>query len=352
MQSHGRRSYERTRTLSAHSVTIVCLAFIVSAPFPAEARAGLPAELVPPYYVIQILSASAARRDEVRTICEALRHKGYMAYCAEARVRGQRYIRLRLGAFSTRVAALAYATDFALKEGFDYFVVQANVFVDSFGNAFDVVTTPGGIWLKSPTTTKPLYRFRTGNDATHYCPARISPTGKAVAFYSDNKIVKIDLPDGLVNVLRAGRHEDELFDCHVRWSPDGQYLAYLDRVGWELPTRLWVMRADGSDNRCLVGDETGTTKVKSFRWHPQANRLLYVAGPTHGTVSVGGDLCSVDLIGRRQTLVKAQPAEGIEVAGDFRIAAGRLRYHLAHFDADRQVCRYTEHHLAIATEAP
>jgi len=323
---------------------MVCLTLIVSTPFPGSVLASPSAEKEHPYYTIQILSASAARRDEVRAICEMLRRKGYLAYCAEARVRGKRHIRLRLGAFSTRAAAQAYATDITLKEGFDYFVVRANVFVDSFGDAFEVITTPGGIWLKSATTTKPLYRF--------YSPARISPTGKAIAFYHDNKIIKIDLPDGSASVLREGRREEELFQALVRFSPDGQYVAYLDRVGWELTTKLWVMRADGSDSRCLVGDETGTTKVKSFLWHPQANRLLYVAGPTHGTVSVGGDLCSVDLIGHRRTLVKAQPTEGVEVAGDLWIADGRLCYRLAHFDADAQVCRYTEHDLPIATEAP
>ena len=331
---------------------MVCLTLIVSTPFPGSVLASPSAEEEHPYYTIQVLSAPVARRDEVRAICEMLQHKGYLAYCAEARVRGRRYIRLRLGAFSTRAAAQAYATDFASKEGFDYFVVQADVFSDSFGDAFDVITTPDSIWLKSATTTKPLYRFGAGNDAKGYGPARISPTGKAIAFYHDNQIIKIDLPDGSASVLREGRREEELFQALVRFSPDGQYVAYLDRVGWELTTKLWVMRADGSDSRCLVRDETGTTKVKSFLWHPQANRLLYVAGPTHGTVSVGGDLCSVDLIGHRQTLVKAQPTEGVEVAGDFRIVDGRLCYRLAHFDADAQTCRYTEHHLAIATEAP
>jgi len=337
-------SNERIRTLLVNSITTVCLALVASASFSVESTR--------PCYTIQILSAPAARRDQVRSICETLQRKGHMAYCTEARVRGKQYLRLRVGAFHSRAAAQAYATDFAPQEGCDYLVVQANVFVDSFGDAFDVVTTPDSVWLKSTATTRRLYHYQTDTDAKNYSPAQISPAGKAIAFYHDNQIVRIDLPDGSANVLREGQTEDELFQTLVCFSPDGRYLAYLDRVGWELPTKLWVMRADGSDNRCLVGDETGATKVKSFLWHPQANRLFYVAGPAHGTVSVGGDLGSVDLTGRRQTLVKARLTDGIEVAGDFSIANDRLYYRLAHFDADRQTCRYSEHHLAIATEAP
>ncbi len=341
---------ERTRTLLVNSITIVCLALLVPTPFPAQVLASPPAEKEHPYYTIQVLSTSVARRDEVLKTCERLQRRGYVAYCQETSIRGQRYIRLRVGAFGTRAAALAYAREFAPREGFDYFVVRANVFADSFGDAFEVITTPGGIWLKSPTATKPLYRFRPDKDARHYGPARISPTGRAVAFYCDNKILKVDLADTSVGVLREERREEALFNTVLRWSPDGRHLAYLDHVGWELPTRLWVMQADGRQNRCLAGDEMGQTKVKAFLWHPRDNRLFYVAGPTHGTISVGGSLYRTDLTGRRDTIVAAESTKGMEVASDFRIAEGRLHYRLAHFDENSQVRQYTEHTLAITAD--
>ena len=345
--SHGCPCEERIRTLYLTVTALVCLALLTPASSTSAQRAGPGPESAHQHYTIQIQSSLAQRADVVREKCQKLQERGYIAYCQEAVVDNQRRIRLRLGAFATRSAAQAYAQDFARREGCDTLVVRGNVYVDSYGAAFDIVTTPAGIWLQTPAQTKRLYRFDSAGPVGEYSPARISPTGQAAAFYANGKIIKLDLTDNSISILRDDRGQEALFDVALRWSPNGRYLAYLDRVGWEQPTGLWVVREDGRDHRCLIDDETGATKVKSFQWHPSKSLLFYVAGPTHGTVSVGGALCRVELTGRPRVLVPADPDEAREVAGDFCIVDDQLFYRLAHFDEIGRVDRYTEHTLPV-----
>ena len=107
------------------------------------------------------------------------------------------------------------------------------------------------------------------------------------------------------------------------------------------------MRSDGTDNHCLVGNDTSKIRVKSFLWHPRRNRLFYVAGPTHGTVSVGGSLWCADLDGTRRRIVAAGLAEATEVSSEFAITDETLRYRVAHFDIDGRVREYTRHRLSL-----
>lgn len=341
---HTRRSVNGRRIW----LGLVLFALLLS-PLPAAERLAQPGtEDAKRHYTIQIQSAPAERRDIVRKTCRTLQEQGHIAYCQEAFVDGQRRVRLRLGAFATRAEAQDYAREFARQEACDYFVVPGDVYVDSFDNAFDVVTTPGGIWLKSADRTELLYRFGSPGRPGEFSPARISPTGQALAFYADSKIVKVDLTDRSSSILRDDEGRQTLFNVAVRWSPDGRHLAYLDRVGWEQPTKLWVVQDDGRNHRCLVGDDLGATAVKSFQWHPHNNHLFYVAGPAHGTVSVGGDLCGVDLAGGSVVLVPATPHHAREVACDFRIVGSQLHYRLAHFNETGRVDHYTWHTLPIA----
>ena len=66
-----------------------------------------------------------------------------------ATVNGREFIRLRIGAFATRAAAESHAKAVNAEKGFAAFVVRADIFIDAFGGAFDIVTTPGGIWQRS-----------------------------------------------------------------------------------------------------------------------------------------------------------------------------------------------------------
>ena len=301
----------------------------------------------PRCYTVQILSVSAERRPVLLATCESLKEKGYLVYYCRKRIGGRQYLRLRTGVFTNPSEARAYAEEFRKKEGFDYFIAEADGSIDYFRNRFCVFTTPSGIWLKSTTRVRELYKPADGELDTEHTAARISPDGLAVAFYESQRIVKVEISTGKAHTLRQADHEDELLNSIIRWSSDGRHIAYLDAVEWERPTRLWIMRSDGTDNRCLVADDTSKIRVKSFLWHPRRNRIFYVAGPTHGTVSVGGSLCCADLNGTRRRIVAAGLAEATEVCSDFAITEDTLCYRVAHFNAESRVHEYTHHRLSL-----
>lgn len=300
-----------------------------------------PAERDDRFYTVQILATSEENRQTLLSIHESLREKGRLVYHYPKRINGRRYWRLRTGVFEQAAQAKVYAETLK-KEGFDGFVARADVAVTAFKDRFRIVTTPGGIWLAQGSSAKELYAPREQIDIEYATP-RISPDGAAIAFYADRRIVRVTLETGAVQVLREAASDDDLFHSVVRWSPDGRSIAYLDLAEWELPTRLWIMRADGTENRCLIGDETRQTRVKSFEWHPYKNRVFYVSGPTYGTVSLGGTLCCIDLDGTRRTLVEAELSRGIEVLAEFRIANGLLEYRIVHHDADGREPQYALH---------
>jgi len=294
-----------------------------------------------PYYTVQILSVPAVRSDRVLRAYDDLKARGHLVYCRHAYVHERAYTRLRAGFFRDRHAAEACAETLRDKEGLHGFVTQADLAVASFGEAFDIVTTPNDLWLLSQGSLRPLYHFDSIEAAATCSTIAIGPDGRTIAFACDNRILRIDLDRDTTTTLAKGQSEDALFRCTLAWSPDGRHIAYLDRVGWELPTRLWIMRSDGDANHCLAGDDTGRTRVKSFRWHPSRLELFYVSGPTHGTVSVGGSLYRVNLQGRRDLLVPACLAERTEVCRQFRIAGDQIHYRIAHFDPDYQEITYT-----------
>ncbi len=292
-------------------------------------------------YTVQIQSVPPARIDHALRTYEDLKAKGHLVYYGHAYVHERVYIRLRAGFFGDRDAAEAYADTLRQKEGFDGFVTQANLAVASFGEAFDIVTTSNDLWLLARGSVRLLYHFDSIEAAATCSAVAICPAGRTVAFACDNRILRIDLDSSAATTLAKGQSEAALFRCALAWSPDGRQIAYLDRVGWELPTRLWIMRSDGDANRCLAGDNTGRTRVKSFRWHPYRDELFYVSGPTHGTVSVGGSLNRVNLQGRRQLVASACVAGRTEVCPQFHIAGGEIHYRIAHFDPDYQEIAYT-----------
>ena len=228
----------------------------------------------------------------------------------------------------------------------DFFVAEADVPVIHVRDRSKIVTTPSGVWFTGPPAQELYTPLRGRIDVERTVP-QVSPDGTAIVFCADNRLVKITLGTGGTQVLRQAASDDEFLTGMVRWSPDGRYVAYLDAAEWELPTRLWIIRADGKENRCLVGDATGKTKVKSFLWHPRENRVFYVVGPTHGTVSLGGSLCSIDLDGKHGTIVEADLSNGMEVLSEFRIADDSLQYRIVQHNAEGREPQYSLHERAL-----
>lgn len=298
-------------------------------------------------YTVQIQAAPAVARSRLLQTYEYLKAKGYLVYCRDAHVNDRAYVRLRIGLFKTRDEARRHAEAIHKSEGFDYFVTPTRLPLDSFGDLFDIVTTPNDIWFRSATSLRPLYHFETARGAASCRGARICPVGRHIVFSCHNQLVRIDLHDDSIHVLKQGEGEDALFNSVLAWSPDGRHIAYLDRAEWELPTKLWIMRSDGSLDRCMAGDDTGQTRVKSLQWHPFGSEVLYVSGPAHGTVSVGGSLCRMDLDGRPEVVVPSDRRERTEVCSAFHIVGNEVQYRLAHFDEDYQIQRYSTRTLLL-----
>ena len=313
------------------SATVALLVLSTAPPRPAVAA--------PRDYTIQILAAPAENESAVSALHDRLRRQGYPVYRYRRQIAGRLYWRLRAGVFQDAAVAKAYAEQLGEKEGFAPFVtaVDARVDVSRFADQFQVVTTPSGIWVQTGVSARWIYNAGDKEVDVPSANLCISPDGTAVAFHQAGRILKVTLRTGQIRILKYAGQDDELLDPVLRWSPDGQYLAYLDAPQWEVPARLWVVRSDGADNRCLAGDQTGPRKVKSFVWHPSENRIFYILGPTHGTVSVGGDLLWTDLDGNREVIAAAAPESRTEVRSDFHIADGVLHYTVVRFSADGRI---------------
>jgi hypothetical protein len=313
------------------STTIAVLVLSAAAPGPAG-----PA---PRNYTIQILAAPAENESAVSVLYDRLRRQGYPVYRYRRPIAGRLYWRLRAGVFADAAVAEAYAKRFGEKEGFAPFVSEVDAWVDvsRFADRFEVVTTPSGIWVQRGASARWIYNA--GDKEIDVLGANlcISPDGTAAAFHHAGRILKVTLGTGQIRILKYAGQDNELLDPLLRWSPDGQYLAYLDAPQRERPTNLWVVRSDGTEHRCLAGDQTGQRKVKSFLWHPSANKIFCILGPTHGTVSVGGDLLCTDLDGNREVVAAAAPERRTEVRSDLRIADGFLHYTVVRFGADGRI---------------
>ena len=99
----------------------------------------------------------------------------------------------------------------------------------------------------------------------------------------------------------------------------------------------------GFDCFCFFSNWRGLSRCE--------NRIFYVSGLTHGTVSVGGSLYCTELAGDRKKIVPANIENGEEVFREFRIAGGTLYYKIARFDENRQDKQYTLRTLDIGPSA-
>ncbi len=150
-----------------------------------------------------------------------------------------------------------------------------------------------------------------------------SPDGSLIAFTSDRAPegkalddVWIMQPDGsgLVNLTNNGQDWE---DYHPAWSPDGKSIAFFR--GGSLfnenaeggPAGLWVMDADGKDQRLV-------TAVETFRafgapvWSPDSQYLAYILGMDQEqdvwvVSSAGGDPVNVSNMSGEKSYISWSP---------------------------------------------
>jgi hypothetical protein len=281
-----------------------------------------------------------------------LKEKGYIAYGYFDLVRNKQLFIVRVGCFENMSEAKKLSDEIKKEEGLDCLVVRADYLrLDKYKDKYKIITTPAGIWLEKGKTKKEIYLLAEGHtrkNITERVRILISPSGTGAVFYFKQKIIKIDIEQEQAYVLFQDTEETQLSSSILEWSYDGKYIAYIDAPEFEFPASLWVMKADGSERRSLVKhDYSSNDAVKSFHWHPNKNLIFFVEGYTWGTVTVGGDLFSVDLKGNRKTIIVADRKKGEEIFRDFRIENNTIYYKIVHFDKEYIKRHYTEHEFKI-----
>jgi Tol biopolymer transport system component len=162
-------------------------------------------------------------------------------------------------------------------------IVSAAVTARLFGAGADAQTPDGGVVTE----------------------ARIAPDGLAVAFTVEDARTGPTSP-AATNVWRvsfAGDAPQQLTSgsrqaSHLRWSADGQQLAFLSRSpDGQDSARVMLMPAAGGAARALTGERTAVT---SFEWRPGDREIAYLASSPTQT---GAQLALVDVeSGRTRSL--------------------------------------------------
>ncbi|MCI0625796.1 MAG: DPP IV N-terminal domain-containing protein [Acidobacteria bacterium] len=150
------------------------------------------------------------------------------------------------------------------------------------------------LWLMNADGTNPR-ALTTGPGHTDEAVPVWSPDGKKISFTSSRDGGKYRIwvmnADGSNPVPLTTTYYDTTLDAQIEqkvsaWSPDGQYIAYwagvevnIQRPG--LPRDVWVMRADGSDQRKLVHGDAPF-------WSPDSQTIGFPDDTTPGQIKVGG----------------------------------------------------------------
>ncbi|NNG03018.1 MAG: hypothetical protein HKM95_02825 [Inquilinus sp.] len=291
------------------------------------------------------------RVDALRTYLW-LKDKGYLVYLhrAFAAGDGRPMLRVAVGAFTRRGAAAEFGRAFGAAEGLPHAVAPAPVEILPGADGREFVVTPSALWVRGvggprelhPFTEKPTHWDLHGANRVPNTMAAVSPRGDAVAFADESRLFVATL-DGRPAVALTDRGApgvgpDHTFPWRPRWSPDGQYIAFLEQAIWDsgpdfgpLPVGLWLARADGVGARCLTCDAGVADVVRWFAWHPGGDRLLFVGGSGLVARSVGGGLYGIGTDGTVRTLIAApDPDAGWrtyeEIAGPLTVADGHLQF--------------------------
>lgn len=119
----------------------------------------------------------------------------------------------------------------------------------------------------------------------------LSHDGHMIAFVDVNDQIEVANVDGTrVRVLtRKG------LNYEPAWSPDGKHIAFESDRGTSGRERIYVMNADGTDQRRLVGQGTGEFDNDDPAWSPDGRKLAFSSDRTNDRQifvmnSVGGGL--------------------------------------------------------------
>ncbi len=130
---------------------------------------------------------------------------------------------------------------------------------------------------KSVLTGNDLLRLKTCEN-----PA-ISPNGKWIAYTVSVPREPDDLPGSSYSELYLVSTETGLIKPFItghinisdpQWRPDGKMISFRAKKGDEKYTQVWGIPVDGGESTRLTSAEN---TVESFRWHPEENKIAYIA---------------------------------------------------------------------------
>jgi dipeptidyl aminopeptidase/acylaminoacyl peptidase len=108
--------------------------------------------------------------------------------------------------------------------------------------------------------------------------SQLSPDGKWVAYSVDKSTLKSDKSETRIWMVPTSGGDplpmtaEGVSSSHARWSPDGQYLAFLSERG-DSQTQVWLLNRLGGEAQQL----TDTVQdVEDFSWSPDSRRLVLV----------------------------------------------------------------------------
>jgi hypothetical protein len=312
-------------------IFLACVTFFSGA-LPAAGQYAPSSEI---WYSVQAASFPLERQEAGYELIEKLLHQGRVVYAYRARIGDIWWMRVRIGVFANPGDAAEFRA-FLIDKGFEgAFVTKAPVHVENTDKE-ELITTPGGIWLRRGVCTSELFAFDSGKLHTagliEETRALAAPCGGRAVFYYDGGLHLVNLETGQTSILLEGPRAPELYRSTPRWSPCSTWIGFMDFRAFEYTTGLWIIKPDGSAPKQVVDNRSTDRAVKSFHWHPDKPLLLFVEGYAFGTVSIGGALHLADTAGTVETLV--DPGQGVEVHPDFYIDQGAIHYKLIQFSDD------------------
>lgn len=106
---------------------------------------------------------------------------------------------------------------------------------------------------------------------------QISPDGKWIIYTKSQLNWDENKRESYLWIVSADGEESYKYtreegDFSPRWSPDGEFLAFIRKKGEK--RQVWVMRTRGGEAVPYTDHKSG---VKSFRWCPDSQRIVFLA---------------------------------------------------------------------------
>lgn len=177
------------------------------------------AEAGPGPYSVQVKAVPLEQRATALDLYRRLKANDYLAYHYMAPVRGQMWVRVRVGVFDTRQEAEAFGRALAEREELEYFVARSPVDVQVSGDT-RLLITPSDAWVQRAGQQRVL--FSTGTHTVSQMvdvAADISPSADRIATLHNDALVIYDAASGEELV-----RQDDFGSImpRIRYSRDGQ----------------------------------------------------------------------------------------------------------------------------------